>query len=85
MKLEKLIEQEKIFLWTDSEIVLAWIKNPLERDRFVTNRLTEIRSFENLWIGHVSSEQNPADLLSRGITPSLLNYYHHYYLITFWL
>nr|CAH7750739.1 unnamed protein product [Callosobruchus chinensis] len=61
----------EVFLWSDSTIVLAWVKmssNGLKV--FVANRVTEI---QNLTKGctwrHVSSSENPADLLSRGLRP----------------
>nr|CAH7763629.1 unnamed protein product [Callosobruchus chinensis] len=61
----------EVFLWSDSTIVLAWVKmssNGLKI--FVANLVTEI---QNLTKGctwrHVSSSENPADLLSRGFRP----------------
>ncbi|XP_075150765.1 uncharacterized protein LOC142224874 [Haematobia irritans] len=61
--------------WTDSTIVLAWLKKPpCNWSTFVGNRVSEI--LENVgnhnW-QHVDSESNPADLASRGCSPSDLN------------
>ncbi|GFV43338.1 integrase catalytic domain-containing protein, partial [Trichonephila clavipes] len=60
-----------IVLWTDSTIVLAWIKkDPSVLKPFVKNRvsviqhLTEVSSWK-----HVQSQENPADIISRGIDP----------------
>ncbi|XP_059222665.1 uncharacterized protein LOC131996772 [Stomoxys calcitrans] len=58
--------------WTDSTIVLSWLrKPPCAWSTFVGNRVSEI--LENVgnenW-RHVDSESNPADIASRGCTPS---------------
>ncbi|GFU33466.1 integrase_H2C2 domain-containing protein [Trichonephila clavipes] len=60
-----------IVLWTYSTIVLAWIKKDLSVLKpFVKNRvsviqhLTEVSSWK-----HVQSQENPADIISRGIDP----------------
>ncbi|XP_017490770.1 PREDICTED: uncharacterized protein LOC108378971 isoform X1 [Rhagoletis zephyria] len=58
-----------IHLWTDSTIVLAWIrKPPCSWSTFVAHRITKILDkVGNLnWL-HVDSATNPADLASRGI------------------
>ncbi|GFY25978.1 uncharacterized protein TNCV_1917281 [Trichonephila clavipes] len=63
-----------VYLWSDSTIVLAWIqKEPNLLKTFVTNRVATIQHLTNAeqW-HHVSSEQNPADLVSRGLDPSSL-------------
>lgn len=56
----------KCMLWTDSQCVLHWIiaKKPLPV--FVQNRVTEIRSMESVHFLYVSSQENPADLATRG-------------------
>ncbi|GFW79843.1 DUF5641 domain-containing protein [Trichonephila clavipes] len=65
------IHFNNIVLWTDSTIVLAWIKNdPSVLKPFVKNRvsvihyLTEVSSWK-----HVQSQENPADIISRGVDP----------------
>ncbi|XP_072398151.1 uncharacterized protein [Diabrotica undecimpunctata] len=58
-------------LWTDSEIVLAWINShPSRWSTFVANRVTQIQELtsNHTW-RHVRSKDNPADILSRGATP----------------
>ncbi|CAK9798625.1 hypothetical protein ANTPLA_LOCUS1703 [Anthophora plagiata] len=58
--------------WTDSSIVLNWINKPsCALKTFVANRVTEIQSRTDVsaW-KHIRSEDNPADLLSRGLTPT---------------
>ncbi|XP_036143404.1 uncharacterized protein LOC118645802 [Monomorium pharaonis] len=59
------------FLWSDSTIALNWIASASRRwSTFVANRVGEIQRLteHNHW-GHVSSTDNPADPLSRGLLP----------------
>lgn len=61
-----------INFWTDSEIVLHWLNTqPHLLKMYVANRVTEIQKITNVsdW-RHVPSQNNPADLLSRGTLPS---------------
>jgi hypothetical protein len=61
--------------WTDSTIVLSWLQlQPSSLKTFVANRVSQIQSLTDPkeWC-HVPSEQNPADILSRGRTPHQLN------------
>lgn len=56
------------FLWTDSTIVLCWIGNePKAWKTFVANRVAEIQQHTrvNDWY-YISSNENPADIISRG-------------------
>lgn len=60
---------DKCFCWTDSSIVLGWIrKSTNDLKTFVSNRVQNIHNKTNKseW-RHVISEQNPADLVSRGM------------------
>jgi len=55
-------------------IVLAWLKSPAVRWKtFVTNRVTHIRETTNVedW-SHISSKENLADLVSRGVDANVL-------------
>lgn len=59
------------YFWTDSSITLAWIKSPSSKWKtFVSHRVGEIQDITSLneW-NHVSSQDNPADLISRGCRP----------------
>ncbi|GFU45635.1 integrase catalytic domain-containing protein [Trichonephila clavipes] len=66
----------QIYLWTDSSTVLAWIKKPLAQLKtFVRNRVSIIQELtENDFWKHVNSENNPADILSRGISPDKIQH-----------
>lgn len=59
---------DRVICWLDSEIAQWWI-NGTEKEYkvFVQNRVVEIRKLVDpkSW-RHVPSEQNPADILSRG-------------------
>lgn len=57
--------------FTDSSIVLAWLKGHASRWKtFVANRVSKIQSnLHSIQWRHIQSLQNPADCASRGITP----------------
>ena len=58
------------YLWTDSTVVLAWLAAPSTRWKtFVGNRISEIQDATTASVKwqHVSSRENPADLISRGV------------------
>ena len=57
-----------IQLWTDSQIVLHWLRGEKWNNVFVTHRVTEILAITGVdsW-GFCPTEDNPADLLTRGI------------------
>ncbi|XP_055527696.1 uncharacterized protein LOC129720267 [Wyeomyia smithii] len=61
----------EVVLWSDSTIVLAWLKKPLDQlQTFVRNRIALIRKDTNeyRW-SYVCSANNPADIVSRGKLP----------------
>ncbi|XP_044312567.1 uncharacterized protein LOC123037137 [Drosophila rhopaloa] len=65
-----LSDSSEIFCWTDSTIVLAWLKKPAcSWTTFVANRVTKIAQATKIenW-SHVRSEHNSADLASRGVS-----------------
>ena len=79
------ISQAQIFAWTDSTIVLCWLQKPSSSLKtFVANRVSSIQELlpSSKW-RHVPTNQNPADLLSRGmhanqlVWNSLLPRCHH--------
>lgn len=67
----------KVYLFTDSQVVLAWLKiNPIKLNTYVANRVKAINEYAKdfNWL-YVSTSLNPADCLSRGVSPSEL--YNH--------
>ncbi|GFS74800.1 integrase catalytic domain-containing protein, partial [Nephila pilipes] len=66
----------KIYFWTDSSTVLTWITRRYQWSVFVTNRISEIRKLTSSedWL-HISTDQNLADILSRGCGPKQLQKY----------
>ena len=69
--LERELRLEKVqhFYWTDSNIVLGYLRNDSKRFKiFVANRIQEIQDISRAsqW-RHVSGQHNPADLASRGL------------------
>lgn len=63
-----------IFHWTDSTIVLSWIRSTSNIWKiFVSNRVYQIQTLtdKGSW-GYVNTKQNPADLITRGIEPKNL-------------
>ena len=60
-------------MWCDSTIALTWIQSPFRYETFIANRVQKVQEFSNDYIwDHVDSQTNAADVLSRGIAPSLL-------------
>jgi hypothetical protein len=62
------------YFWTDSTIVLSWLSGePTQWKVFVANRVSEIQSQtdSDRWY-HVKGEENPADIIPRGLLPSQL-------------
>ncbi|XP_055855978.1 uncharacterized protein LOC129919155 [Episyrphus balteatus] len=68
------VTDEKINAWSDSMITLAWIREqPSKWTTFVSNRVGEIQRLTScdMW-KHIPTDHNPADLASRGVSPSSL-------------
>ena len=66
----------KVKFWTDSMVVLGWLKSSAARARwktFVANRVNHIQETTNVedW-NHISSKENPADLVSLGVDANAL-------------
>ncbi|XP_062558045.1 uncharacterized protein LOC134222917 [Armigeres subalbatus] len=63
---------KSVTLHLDSQVVLCWLeKSPLALNQFVSNRVAEILELTQAcrW-QYVRSENNPADLISRGVLPA---------------
>ncbi|XP_065085291.1 uncharacterized protein LOC135707407 [Ochlerotatus camptorhynchus] len=66
----------KCFFWADSTIVICWLSSsPSRWKQFVANRVSKIQHITKggIW-NHVAGEENPADIISRGMTPVQLQY-----------
>ncbi|XP_064465083.1 uncharacterized protein LOC135376504 [Ornithodoros turicata] len=64
----------QIHFWTDSKIALCWIQGDANRwKQFVQNRVREIQDITNSaeW-RYCNTKENPADMLTRGITADKL-------------
>lgn len=57
-------------LWSDSMVCLDWFKSTSLLKVFVHNRVQKIKEVTTSWVwNHVKGEDNPADILSRGLMP----------------
>lgn len=57
-----------IHLWSDSEIVLHWLHSTKPLKQFISNHVTEIKRLFSVTSWHYCpTNDNPADLLTRGI------------------
>lgn len=68
------VKPNNVYLWSDSTVVLTWIRTPPYRLKtYVANRVAQIQELARpeVW-RHVSTKDNPADCASRGITASQL-------------
>lgn len=68
------IDVHSFQLWTDSTVVLGWLNNHGKRLKtYVSNRVNQILEITcaQQW-KHVRTNENPADMASRGIKPSQL-------------
>jgi hypothetical protein len=74
LKLDNCVHDVKYSCWTDSMVALGWIHgSPSKWKPWVANRVAAIQSLTNpiAW-KHVSGVDNPADMLSRGVTGDVL-------------
>ena len=55
-----------VHCWLDSSFALHWIRGNGEYKQFVSNRVRKIQEKNYIQWRYVSSEENPADLGSRG-------------------
>ncbi|XP_048487833.1 uncharacterized protein LOC125491030 [Plutella xylostella] len=68
----KFVINRHIF-WSDSKVVLCWLRNTKKLKTFVANRVAAITDLTEKapWL-YVPTSQNPADLVSRGVDPQLV-------------
>ena len=72
IKLTSVYNISDYFYWTDSSIAFAWINNNnKEYKTFVQNRVIEIKNLSKFGVWKlITSKENPADISSRGVTPT---------------
>ena len=63
-----------VHLWTDSQIVLYWLQHGKKLNQFVSHRVNEILQLTTAtaW-RYCPTADNPADLLTRGVTSTQLH------------
>ena len=67
------LKHPPIFIWSDSQIVLHWVKSQKQLPAFVRHRITEIReTLPTAEWRYCPTFENPADLLTREITTETL-------------
>lgn len=59
---------DKVFLWTDSQVVIGWINSDKVLPVFVNNRIKEIKAHPDVEISYINTVENPADIGTRGST-----------------
>ena len=76
--LSKVLSISEVFLWTDSQVTLAWIRaENKEFQTFIENRVQEIRKLTDCrgWY-YCNTKSNSADLLTRTQNFSNFQNYH---------
>ena len=64
---------DSVHMWCDSQIVLHWLNSDKRLKQFVSNRVTTItKTCPPQWWHYCPSADNPADLLTRGVSLSSL-------------
>ncbi|VDK20767.1 unnamed protein product [Anisakis simplex] len=59
-------------IWSDAKCVLTWLSSTRALPVFVANRIREIKASKNVEYRHVSTNENPADIATRGTDPENL-------------
>jgi hypothetical protein len=62
----------RTMFWTDNTSVIQWLNSAKIQPPFVQNRLTEIRKHQNICLKYVPTEDNPADIVTKGKRPQAL-------------
>ncbi len=71
--LEKRFLNLRVVMWTDSQIVLHWLSSQKPLKQFIHNRVKEINSLYPSTTWHYCpTSDNPADLLTRGVSADQL-------------
>ena len=59
--------------WTDSTVAIHWIREKGNYKQVVHNRVMKIQANSNIQWRHVSTDENPADIRTRGCGASKLS------------
>ena len=63
---EMSLKIKKNIIWNNSQCVLDWVKTNKSLSIFVKNRVDEIRSEPDIVFKYTSTNDNPADIPTRG-------------------
>ena len=66
-ELQRSVSTLKHMLLTDSACVLYWLRTNKPLSIFVENRVKEIKQEKDIVCHHVPTDQNPADIPTRGM------------------
>ena len=64
-----------IYIWSDAKVALAWVESQTSTSTYVVNRAREIKdlAYEYYYnIQYVSTNENPADIASKGCSAAFL-------------
>jgi transposase InsO family protein len=64
----------EVHLWSDSQIVLHWLSSNKQLKQFIANRVRSIKDLfpSNIW-HYCPTNENPADVLTRGFTTTQMH------------
>jgi len=63
----------RTIIWTDATTILQWLCSSHIQPQFVQNRINELRNAVDITFRYTPTQDNPADILSRGQRASILN------------
>ncbi|KHN81289.1 hypothetical protein Tcan_01261, partial [Toxocara canis] len=72
-------------LWCDAKCVLTWLTSRKALPVFVANRIKEIREAVGVEFRYVKTEENPADIATKGAAPEVLENYQLWWKGPEWL
>ncbi|VBB35249.1 unnamed protein product [Acanthocheilonema viteae] len=82
---EMRLNEKDVTVWSDAKCALFWVKNESKLlPRFVQKRAEEIRN-SHFKLRYTPSSQNPADMVTRGISPTKLRYSKLWWNGPYWL
>ena len=74
---EKEVHIEAVHMWSDSQVALGWIHSASPLEAYMQNRKVDIKKvLPNANWHYVPTSENPADLITRGVSPKKLKASH---------